>query len=148
MTTREPATTAAALPAPTRNALRLRLKPNEPTPGGRADGTWWPHSRNLFVELPPLLSALAVRLGGIERVMYNLACWQPAADRLTDEDAHVVLLAGFHSQHPDTVTVMGQDRRCLTLLVAPPETAPAAVGAAARTDSANRRWESDGGSIR
>ncbi|WP_410639151.1 DUF5994 family protein [Amycolatopsis sp. lyj-346] len=42
---------------------RLRLKPKAPTTG-YVDGAWWPTSRDLTAELPPILAVLAVRLGG------------------------------------------------------------------------------------
>lgn len=114
-----------------RQTLRLRLKPEVPT-RGFVDGAWWPRSRDLAAELPALLAVLAIRLGRIERVVYNLATWQPAARRLTIED-YVVRLEGFRSQHADTVTAVGQGRQRLTLLVVPPETSQASAHHTMRT---------------
>ena len=56
------------------NTPRLRLKPKAPTTG-HVDGAWWPRSDDLATELPDLLAVLSVRLGAIDRVMYNLAEW-------------------------------------------------------------------------
>ncbi|ASR36634.1 hypothetical protein BAY61_18330 [Prauserella marina] len=110
---------------PPRHTLRLRLKPKAPTTG-YVDGAWWPRSRDLAAELPALLAVLAIRPGRIERVTYNLTMWEPAARRLTIE-GRTVRLEGFRSQHPDTVTVTGQGRQRLTLLVVAPETTPASA---------------------
>ena len=46
----------------TQQTPRLRLKPKAPT-SGYVDGAWWPHSEDLSIELPDLLSVLSVRLG-------------------------------------------------------------------------------------
>src|SRR5690242_8329420 len=90
------ATPSAALATePPRHTSRLRLKPKAPT-SGYVDGAWWPRSRDLSVELPTLLVVLAVRLGHIARVTYNLGAWDPAARRLSVE-GHVIRLEGFGS---------------------------------------------------
>jgi hypothetical protein len=155
------------------HALRLRLKPKAPTTG-YVDGAWWPRSRDLSTELPTLLAVLAIRPGRIERVSYNLTGWHPAGRRLPIEGG-VVRLEGFHAQRPDTVTISGQGRQRLTLLVIPPEAAPAAAHqvlmtasqrgnldniedllaterpaapeATGAADVETQRWELDGGSI-
>ncbi|TVT17183.1 hypothetical protein FNH06_32465 [Amycolatopsis acidiphila] len=103
----------------------MQLKPKVPTTG-YVDGAWWPRSRDLAAELPALLAVLAVRPGRIERVTYNLTTWQPVGGRLP-LDGQVIRLEGFLSQQADTVTVSGQGRQRLTLLVVPPETPPEAA---------------------
>ncbi|UMP07127.1 DUF5994 family protein [Amycolatopsis sp. EV170708-02-1] len=115
-----PTTNTAAHPE---HVARLRLKPTAPATG-HVDGAWWPASRDLATELPFLLVVLAVQLERVERVTYNLTAWPPAPLRLAVESGKV-RLEGFHSQHTDTVTVIGTaGRRRLTLLVVPPETEP------------------------
>ena len=59
---------------PPRQTLRLKLKPKAPTTG-YVDGAWWPRSRDLSAELPALLAVLAVRLGRVQRVSFNLTDW-------------------------------------------------------------------------
>jgi hypothetical protein len=105
---------------PPRQPLRLRLKPKAPTTG-YVDGAWWPRSRDLSAELPALLAVLAVRLGPIHRVSYNFSAWDDAPLRI-HVDGQLVRLGGFHSQHTQTVDVLGLNRPCLTLLVVPPDT--------------------------
>jgi hypothetical protein len=104
-----------------RASPRLTLKPAAP-PGGSVDGAWWPRSRDLVTELPPLVEALRERLIAAERVTYHLGSWNDAPRRLPAE-GYMVRLGGFRSQHPDTVTVIGTGgQRRLTLLVVPPQT--------------------------
>ena len=105
---------------PVRQPLRLKLKPKAPT-SGYVDGAWWPRSRSLSAELPALLAVLAVRLGRIHRVSYNLSAWDDTPRRIY-VDRQLVRLGGFHSRHTQTVDVLGLNGPCLTLLVVAPET--------------------------
>jgi hypothetical protein len=151
-----------------REHLRLRLKPRAPATGA-VDGGWWPRSRDLAVEVPALLAVLAIRLGTVEGVTYNLGDWGPTSRKITVGGARV-RIAGYRSQHPDTIDVFGPRHR-VTLLVVPPEaTGPVAhaalmaAGHRANTDSvealllashtfsvedaaAEQRWEIDGGPV-
>ena len=112
-----PAASATGQP---RQPLRLKLKPKAPTTG-YVDGAWWPRSRDLSAELPALLAVLAVRLGRVERVSFNLTDWTTAPRRIA-VDGQSVRLGGFHSQHTHTVDVIGPTEPRITLLVIPPET--------------------------
>jgi Family of unknown function (DUF5994) len=103
-------------------APRLMLKPEigpRVASTGHVDGAWWPRSRDLAAELPVLAKALAAWLGRVERVSYNLAVWGDTVRR-TQVDGVPVRLAGYRSQDPDTVDVLGHSHR-ITLLVVPPE---------------------------
>jgi hypothetical protein len=161
---------------PPRQTLRLKLKPKAPTTG-YVDGAWWPRSWELSTELPPLLAVLAIRLGRISRVSYNLTTWN-AAHRRLNVDGHQVRLGGFHAQHPNTIDVIPSNGTRLTLLVLPPATNPTTAHpimmiAARRNnidsidelltllaatkpgpdasdllDPAVQRWEVDGGRVR
>ena len=114
---------AAKVTEPPRQSLRLKLKPKTPTTGD-VDGAWWPRSRDLSAELPALLAVLAVRLGRIQRVSYNLTTWN-LAHRCLNVDGHQVRLGGFHAQHPHTIGVTAANGMRLTLLILPPATQPA-----------------------
>jgi hypothetical protein len=103
---------------------RLRLKPRGPVTGF-VDGGWWPRSRDLPAELPALLAVLAVRLGPVESVSYNLDAWGPMPRKITF-DGRLVRLAGYRSQPPATIEVFSAAHR-LTLLVVPPEATPQAA---------------------
>jgi hypothetical protein len=117
-----PVITATELP---RYPLRLRLRPKALTTG-YVDGAWWPRSRDLAAELPALLAVLAVRLGEISRVSYNLTEWDTAPRQIAAGGIRV-RLGGFWSRPPNTVDVVTGDRRRLTLLLVPPGTDPSAA---------------------
>jgi hypothetical protein len=102
---------------------RLRLKPKAPQTG-YVDGAWWPHSDDLTKELPDLLAVLSVRLGAIDRVLYNLSEWAKAPAKLATGGRNV-RLDGYRLQPINTLEVLGRDRnKILLLLVVPPHTDP------------------------
>jgi uncharacterized protein DUF5994 len=101
---------------------RLRLKPKAPT-SGYVDGAWWPHSEDLETELPDLLTVLSVRLGSIDRVLYNFADWTTAPVKFP-AGGGVVRLSGYHRQPGNTVEIIGHNRKKLVLLVVPSQTEP------------------------
>ncbi|WP_329792174.1 DUF5994 family protein [Lentzea sp. DG1S-22] len=110
---------------PPHHQLRLRLRPKALTTG-YVDGAWWPRSRDLAAELPALLAVLAVRLGVVPRVSYNLAEWDTAPRQIAADGVRV-RLNGFWSRPAHTLDLIAGDRRRLTLLVVPPGTDPSAA---------------------
>ena len=107
---------------PPENTPRLRLKPKAPQ-SGYVDGAWWPRSDDLAAELPDLLAVLSVRLGRIDRVMYNLNEWAKASAKLATGGRRV-RLDGYRRQPINTVEVLGLNRNKIALLVVPPNTDP------------------------
>jgi hypothetical protein len=101
---------------------RLRLKPKAPQTG-YVDGAWWPHSDDLAKELPDLLAVLSVRLGVIDRVLYNLSEWAKAPAKLATGGRNV-RLDGYRRQPISTLEVLGLNRDKVLLLVVPPYTDP------------------------
>jgi len=97
---------------------RLSLK-SESAPPGFVDGAWWPASRDLAAEIPGLVAALAVRMGAVERVSYNIGAWNdvPRKVRVGND---VVRMDGFNTQAAAALNVVGNRHR-LTLLVVPLE---------------------------
>lgn len=67
-------TTAGRLP------LRLRLSPA--LGEGALDGTWWPQSRDLPVELADLIDHFPVELGQVRRVVFSRPDWDTAPHRV------------------------------------------------------------------
>lgn len=150
--------------------LRLKAKASQ---SGLVDGAWWPHTDDLAEELPDLLAVLSVRLGPIERVLFNLNEWRKATPKTTI-DGRSVRLDGYRNQPSHTVEIIGSNRRKITLLLVPPNTDPdlahsTMMAAAAANDSSTveslltqstsnwgfpaprsgeeqERWESEGGS--
>lgn len=107
---------------PPKNTPRLRLKPKAPVTG-YVDGAWWPHGGDLPTELSDLLAVLSVRLGPIDRVIYNLNEWSKAPEKLPI-NGRVVRLAGYYRQPINTIEVLGVNRTKIVLLVVPAYTDP------------------------
>jgi hypothetical protein len=101
---------------------RLRLKPKA-APTGYVDGAWWPHTDDLSTELPDLLAVLSVRLGAIDRVVYNLSEWAEAPARLATHE-RAVRLSGYSHQPANTLEVLGVNRNKVVLLVVPTQSDP------------------------
>jgi uncharacterized RDD family membrane protein YckC len=100
----------------------LRLKP-KPPPSGYVDGAWWPYSDDLLQELPDLLAVLSVRLGPIQRVLYNLGEWAQAPAKVA-MGGRIVRLDGFRSQPVSTLAIRSVNRNAIVLLVVPAGTQP------------------------
>ncbi|ORB75313.1 DUF5994 family protein [Mycobacterium scrofulaceum] len=107
---------------PPEHTPRLRLKPKAPT-SGYVDGAWWPHSDDLAAELPDLLSVLSVRLGRIDRVLYNVNEWVTAPTRFAT-GGRTIRLDGYRLQPVKTIEVLGLNRGKVTLLVVSPQADP------------------------
>jgi hypothetical protein len=89
---------------------------------GFVDAGWWPRSRDLTVELPPLLGVLWTACRDVNRVSYNLAFWDPAPRRLCVE-GRLVRLGGYRRQSPLLLGLIDSaGREHIDVLVIPPET--------------------------
>ncbi|WP_406186357.1 DUF5994 family protein [Streptomyces sp. NBC_01006] len=110
---------ATALPA------RLSLTPKT-TLTGQLDGAWWPRSRDLQVELPPLAATLDEVWGRITRVTVNPTRW-PVVPHTVNTDGHIIHVGCFTEQHPDELILLSYTVGRWDLLVIPPETEPAAA---------------------
>ncbi|MEU5078364.1 MULTISPECIES: DUF5994 family protein [Streptomyces] len=95
---------------------------------GILDGAWWPRSRDVAAELPPLITALTEYLGPVTRVGLDSGAWDGLPTRLT-VDGRVVHLDSF-PVGDGTVLVTRGDQDHFSLLVVPPDTAPDAARAA------------------
>jgi hypothetical protein len=130
-------------------AQPARVSFREPIgPTGFIDGGWWPRSRDLAAELPPLLDVFWAAHREIVHISYNIDSWDAAPRRLRIAGRRV-RLAGFHGQNPLTVFV--SDSRhgdtAEMLLVAPETDAGVAqraldlASATGGTDRAQRMFE-------
>ncbi|MGW8728090.1 DUF5994 family protein [Streptomyces sp. NPDC055808] len=79
-------------PLATRN-VRLALKPASSS-RGLLDGAWWPRSRDLLRELPPLVGALDPLWGRITRIAVNPRR-RPVVPRGIPVAGHVVKAGWF-----------------------------------------------------
>ncbi|MFE0735427.1 DUF5994 family protein [Streptomyces sp. NPDC058855] len=110
--------------APTRQA-RLALTPNT-SMAGLLDGAWWPYTRDLAAELPPLVEALRDRFGRVTRITANPAPW-PVALRQVPVGGYAVHVGWFTDQAPDTMILLSYSLGRCDLLVIPPETEPSSA---------------------
>ncbi|MBY0290691.1 MAG: hypothetical protein K2X52_26645 [Mycobacteriaceae bacterium] len=99
--------------------LRLRLKPAHRS-GASVQGAWWPRTDQLFVELPPLLTTLAPRVGSVDRVIYDETSRAPQSMRM-EFAARSIVLEGSRTTSTNTLSVTGSGGR-VVLLVVPPYT--------------------------
>ncbi|WP_330297277.1 DUF5994 family protein [Streptomyces sp. NBC_00503] len=104
---------------------RLSLTPKTVL-AGQLDGAWWPRSRDLEAELPPLAAALEEPWGRITRVTVNPVRW-PAVPHTVPADGRTLHVAWFTEQDPDKLILLSYTVGRWDLLVIPPETEPAAA---------------------
>lgn len=95
---------------------RLALKPEPPS---RLDGTWWPRSTRLAVELPGLVARLSDRLGQVSVVGYHRDAWTETPSQV-EIAGLTVQLQGVTSDEPNSVILIGEGRH-IALLVIPPD---------------------------
>lgn len=89
------------------------------------DGAWWPRSRDVEREIPPLVTALTEHLGPITRVGLDASAWNSIPSRLVVDD-QVVHLDSF-PVGDDTVLITRGDNDHFSLMVVPPNTTPEAA---------------------
>ncbi|WP_435059989.1 DUF5994 family protein [Streptomyces sp. bgisy060] len=89
------------------------------------DGAWWPRSRDVERELPPLITALTEHLGLITRVGLDASAWNGIPTRLVVDD-QVVHLDSFPVGDA-TVLITRGDNDHFSLMVVPPATTPEAA---------------------
>ncbi|MFD5408753.1 DUF5994 family protein [Streptomyces nojiriensis] len=104
---------------------RLSLTPKTML-AGQLDGAWWPYSRDLETELPPLAAALEEPWGRVTRVTVNPARW-PVVPHTVAVDGRSLHVGWFTEQDPDKLILLSYAVGRWDLLVIPPETAPAAA---------------------
>ncbi|MEW5533096.1 DUF5994 family protein [Streptomyces virginiae] len=115
----------APQPAVVLRPARLSLTPKT-TLAGQLDGAWWPRSRDLEAELPPLAAALDETWGHITRVSVNPRRW-PVVPRTVAVAGHLLHVGWFTEQDPDKLILLSYTVGRWDLLVVPPETEPAAA---------------------
>ena len=87
------------------------------------DGGWWPHTRELALELPLLVGAFAERGTRVTRVIYHPSLWLIAPPKLR-VDGRVVHLGWFREIDPHLVSLRTSKDERIELLVVPPEASP------------------------
>jgi len=106
-------------------AARVCLKPFSQHPG-MVNGAWWPRSRDLTRELPPLIALLDQSWGQIHRLTVNVRMW-PDIPRKVRTGSHTVRLGWYDAeQDPHDLCLISHTKAPgrWDLLVVPPETEP------------------------
>ena len=80
MTTSIPQPRTPYTQAKQRFALRLHL--SDPNERSAVDGSWWPQSRDLAVELADLVDHFPEQLGEVHRVVFSRPDWDTAPHRV------------------------------------------------------------------
>lgn len=108
-------------------AARLRLKPTSTHPG-MVNGAWWPRSRDLTRELPPLIARLDEAWGRIYHATVQVGMWPDIPNRVRTGE-HVVRLGWYDAeQDPDDICLISlRGGKRWDLLVVPPELDPEAA---------------------
>ncbi|MFB8245765.1 DUF5994 family protein [Streptomyces sp. NPDC055952] len=109
--------------SPSSSSTRLALVPAGSAPA-LLDGAWWPRSRDLAVELPPLAAVLDPLWGRITRVTVNPTHW-PVVPRKVPVGARVLKVGWFQQeQDPHELLLLSYRVGRWNLLVVPPQTPP------------------------
>jgi hypothetical protein len=105
-------------PITERRPLRLQL--NDTMGDGTQDGTWWPQTRNLHLEVPDLVDNFPTDHGLVDRIVFARPNWDTAP-------RHVQVHRGLLETGPsprdtvDRVLLTMSTRREISLVVTPPE---------------------------
>jgi hypothetical protein len=158
MTTSIPQFTTKTAPANERVGLRLHL--SAPSARGAVDGSWWPQSRDLTIEIPDLVDHFPKERGQVHRVVFSRPDWDTAPHRM--RVGRGLIKVGSYP-HDDThqVWLSMSTQELIRLSVRAPEdaSAPAAPTALTAPDPPRRvaaadepdpdaaeHWSDDGGS--
>lgn len=87
--------------------------------GNQVDGGWWPHSRDLAVELADLVDHFPARLGRVVRALISPPDWDPAPRRIPIAGGYVKV-GSFPGDDTHLIQLRTSDRTLLRLLVVPP----------------------------
>jgi hypothetical protein len=151
------------LPSPPADAverlpLRLQL---HPTMGvGATDGTWWPRSRDLDLELSDLVDTFPIALGEVHRAVYSRPDWDTAPRRVRVARG-LIKVGSYPREDNHQVWLWMSTRTMIRLAVVAPEGSPTGPAGAATPDrplvpdgvdeaetDARSHWDDDGGSWR
>lgn len=124
MTTSIPEQRTTYAPAEQRVALRLHL--SDPTERGAVDGSWWPQSRDLAVELADLVDHFPRPLGEVRRVVFSRPDWDTAPRRVRVA-GRMVKVGSYPRTDSHQVWLSMSTGQLIRLFVQAPEHGPTAT---------------------
>jgi hypothetical protein len=119
----------------TEERLPLRLRLNETMGDGTQDGTWWPQTRDLHLELPDLVDNFPRHYGLVNSIVFALPDWDTAPRHVRVHRGQIKV--GPYSHHRTHQVLLSMStRREIALIVTPPDPPPEdEVGAQERSTS-------------
>lgn len=122
-------------PAPSRERAPLRLRLATGPEARQLDGSWWPHSRDLEVELADLVDRFPAERGRVVRALVSPPDWDDHPRRIPVARGYLKV-GSFPRDDTHVVDLSLADRTVARLLVVPPDTseevAEGAMSASAR----------------
>ncbi|MDX6299446.1 MAG: hypothetical protein QOF53_660 [Nocardioidaceae bacterium] len=126
--------------APVADRVPLRLQLHGKMGEGAVDGSWWPQSRDLSLELADLVDNLPVELGEIHRAVFSRPDWDTAPHRV--RVARGLLKVGSYPREDNhQVWLRTSTGRVVRLSVTAPE-----AHVEGDEGEAESYWKDDGGS--
>jgi hypothetical protein len=101
----------------------LRLQLNGTMGDGTQDGTWWPQTRDLRVELPDLVDNFPEHYGSVDRIVFARPDWE-TAPRQVRVHRGLLEVAPCLRDTAQQVLLSMSTRREIALVVTPPEQPP------------------------
>jgi hypothetical protein len=109
------------------------------------DGSWWPNSTDLGVELRALLPFLDHVRGPVTRLLLGVGTWAARPHRVIT-DGRTVSVGYAAGQSSSMIRVFCADGGTFTMRVAPPGPAPGALDPG-ETRRDEEVWEDEGGGL-
>jgi hypothetical protein len=103
----------------------LRLQLNGAMGDGTQDGTWWPQTRDLTIELPDLVDNFPEDYGLVDRIVFARPDWD-SAPRQVRVQRGLLQVGPYSSGTVNQLLLSMSMRRDITLVVTPPEAPPSA----------------------
>lgn len=86
----------------------------------RLNGAWWPYTRDITLELGPMLSAVAVRIGPARGVLLSRSEWAEAPLSWRPASNPRIRVSWYGTHDRDVVIVVGHSGKRIDLLLVPP----------------------------
>ncbi|WP_156426082.1 DUF5994 family protein [Nocardia jinanensis] len=125
-----------AFDARRRESSTRRLRLELDAADEKADGVWWPYSRDLVAELAGLFTVLQPGFGHVRRVIYHLDEWSTTPGEL-ESAGRRIRLDGYRHRPARTLDIAGAGTTLTLRLITP--------AADADMSAVRQRWDSEGG---
>lgn len=118
----------------TKQRVALRLHLSDPTDRSAVDGSWWPQSRDLAVELADLVDHFPRQLGEVHRAVFSRPDWDTAPHRVRVTQG-LVEVGSYPGDDSHQVWLTMSTGQLIRLSVQAPEHGPTSTPTAAAPNS-------------